>query len=148
LRLFSSAVNSTEQEEGEHHVRLLDHLVPVNDQRMVVEEQREAVAGSVLQVPGLSVEEAVVLGNDAGRRIEGDVHFVRRLLPRRDLRLLQAGTVHQGGVVLRVPLAHAAHRCRRVPEILPRHQVGVGVVVDDGIVLVRSGHPVDAEAPP
>ena len=40
-----------------------------------------------------------------------------------------------------------AHRGRGVAQVLGRHQVGVGVVVDQGAVLVRAGDPVQMEPP-
>jgi hypothetical protein len=44
-----------EQKEGQDHVRLLDDAVPVNDQRMIVQQQRKMSGRLVFQVPELPV---------------------------------------------------------------------------------------------
>ena len=49
--------------------------------------------------------------------------------------------------MLRTGSRSLVDRVGGVPQVFAGHQVGVGVVVDDGGVLVRPGDAVDAEAP-
>ena len=46
---------------------------------------------------------------------------------------------------LRVAVAHLLQRPGGRPEVLPRHQVGEGIVVDDRVVFVRACDAVNAE---
>ena len=71
----------TEQEHGQHRVRLLDHLLPVEIERMVVQQQRVVFRGRGGEVPPLLVEEAVVLWVDTQPLVLGEVHALGRLLP-------------------------------------------------------------------
>src|SRR4030095_15155854 len=45
----------TQQEHRQHHVRLFDHLLAVDVERMIKEQQRVVVVRRVLEVPGLAV---------------------------------------------------------------------------------------------
>ena len=134
-----------EQEHRQHDVGLLEYLVPVDHQRMVVQQQRELLRRRSVQVPRLAVQERLVLGMDAAFFIERYVHGGRRALPGLDLPELKPDRVHQRGVVPGPLLAQAADGGGGEIEVQPRHQVGVGVVVDHGGVLVRPGHAVDVE---
>ena len=73
------------------------------------------------------------------------VHPVGRLPPVVDLLLAKSGVAHQRPESLRILLRQRPDGLHGVPEVLARHQVRVQVVVDDGVVLVRPGHPVDPE---
>ena len=132
---------------GEHHVRLLDHLVAVELERVVVEQQRIAVLGRVVEVPALALEEALVLEDDAELVVARHIHVRCGPAPIVDLCALEPGLPHERGVGVRIgpdqPLDHA---CGHL-EVLLRHQVRVRVVVHDRRVLVRSGHAHDREAP-
>jgi len=66
-----------QEKHGENDVGLLDHLVAVNLERVVVQEEREVAGRGRLQVPHLAVEEAGVLGMDAAPLVVGHVHRVR-----------------------------------------------------------------------
>ncbi|CAH0211428.1 hypothetical protein SRABI128_01981 [Microbacterium sp. Bi128] len=133
------------QEQREHNVGLLEHLVPVDDQRVEVQQQGALVGRGVLEVPDLALEEHRVLRMDAERRAERDVHRLGRHVPAIGLRRVEVHAVGHAAVGLGVVLGEVAHRPRREAQVEPRHDVGEEVVVDDGGVLVGPGDAVDVE---
>jgi hypothetical protein len=70
-----------QHDRGQHDIRLLDHLVPVDHQRVVVQQQREAVGRRAGDVPRRLVEEVVVLEMDADCLVVGDVDLLGRATP-------------------------------------------------------------------
>jgi hypothetical protein len=74
-----------EQEHGQHDVGLLEHLLPVDHQRVVVQQQREFIARCAVQIPLLAAQERLVLRVNAEFIVEWDVHRGRRALPGLDL---------------------------------------------------------------
>jgi hypothetical protein len=105
------------------------------------------IGWGAFQVPHLPFEERGVLGVDPARRVERYEHGVRGLLPLVDLVGREPGVVDERSVVVRPLGEEPTHGVDRRPQVPPGHEVGVGVVVDDRRVLVRSGHGVDVEAP-
>jgi hypothetical protein len=70
-----------EQEHRQHDVGLLDHLVPVDHQRVIVQQQREFLWRCGIEVPLFAAEEGVILRVDAAVFIEGHVHRRRSAFP-------------------------------------------------------------------
>ena len=83
---------------------------------------------------------------DAEIVVVGHVHRVARPVPRGDLVLVDPRPARQGCVLVGGPLPQERDRACRVPHGEAGHDVRVEVVVDDGRVLVGTGHPVDVEA--
>src|SRR5690606_37639478 len=86
-------------------VRLLDDLEPVDDQRVVVQQQRALLHGRRRQIPHLPLEEVLVLRVDLQPLVVGDVHVLRAAGPLRDLRLLELEVAHEA--------LEASGRCSR-----------------------------------
>ena len=129
---------------GEHGIGLLAHLVAVQPQRMIVQQQGEFLLGDRRQVQRGQLEEAVILGMDAQGFIVGQVHRVRRAKEGRQFLPRHAGGGQQpaGQAGLHQPAGDhrgAAHGFLRAG-------VGVEIVVHHAAVLVRPGHRADAEA--
>ena len=117
-------------------------------ERVVVEQQRVLLRRRAVEVPDLAVEEVVVLQVDP--ELPRRRGRTSRSAARRHVADLVVGRARcacdQRACSARVALgASRSTASRGVPQVLPRHQVGVGVVVDDGGVLVGPGHAVDAE---
>ncbi len=119
--------------------------MPIDHERMEVEQQRVLVARCSGPVPRFQIEELGVLGVDGQLVVERDVHGVSRVVPGIEFAEIEIGRSLYVGEHLGVPLGKEPDRARRVAQIESGHDVRVGVVVDDGRVLVRSGHPVDVE---
>ena len=133
-----------QQEHGQNHVGLLDHLFAIDAERMVEQQQRIALRRSVAEVPGLSVQKAVILRNDLRNSSYGT-------------HMLSAARLHASGSA-GSSAVFAPVRCM-CPGLLPaalrppgsrsagsaRHQVRVSVVANDRVVFIRPGHAVDAE---
>ena len=73
------------QVQREHDIGLLQDLEAVDDERVVVQQQRAPVFGRVLEVPQLLLQERRVLRVDAELLVERDVHVRGRAAPARDL---------------------------------------------------------------
>ena len=68
------AEDAVDEVGGEHDVSLLDHLTAVELERMAVAQQRIVLGGRGGEVPGLAVEEVVVLEDDPELFVARDVH--------------------------------------------------------------------------
>ncbi len=110
-----------------------------------MKEKRIFVSRSIFKVPDLFIEEAVVLRVNPHFFIKGDIHRPGSSLPLFDLGDIQTGPVHQYHKTLRVFLSKRLDRRCRVPQVLLRHEIGIGVIVHEGVVFIRSCHAIDAE---
>ncbi|MNC55788.1 hypothetical protein D3C75_1053370 [compost metagenome] len=79
--LIRQAELVTQQKHRHYQVRLFQHLMPVNYQRMVVEQQRIFIGWCMLEIPFFLGEKRVVLSINAKSLIKGDKHFIRRFQP-------------------------------------------------------------------
>ena len=124
---------------GQDQVGLFDHLLAVQVEVRVVQQQRVLVrrrcaAKSQILVAG----EAVGLRVDAELLVVGDVHGRRRRPARRAVS--SSSTPRWRGAV-----GVAADGVGGRAQVLLGHQVGVDVVVGDRAVLVGAGDAVDVE---
>ena len=133
------------QEQREHDVGLLEHLVAVDHERVEVQQQRPLVGRGVLEVPHLALEEHLVLRMDAEGRAERDVQRLGGPIPRLGLAGVEVQAVDHRAVGLGVVLGHLADGARGEAEVEAGHDVREQVVVDDRGVLVRPGDAVDVE---
>src|SRR5699024_4994350 len=70
------------QEQGQHHVRLLQDLIAVDRQRVIVQQQGPLrLTVRIVQIPDLAVEEEVILWINPQLLIEGDIHLLGGQLP-------------------------------------------------------------------
>jgi hypothetical protein len=122
---------------GHHQVGLLDHLLAVELEVRVVQQQRILVRRRVLEVPGLVLQEVLILRVQAALLVVGHVHGIGRPLPFAALRFIHP----QARGRLRVPGGGLHGRA----QVELRHQVRVDVVVHEGGVLVGSRHAVNPE---
>ncbi len=83
------------QEHRQHHVGLLQHLMAVDDERVVVQQQREVFGWRRLPVPRFEFEELGVLRVDPQFFVEGDEHAVGGGVPVVELLELEAGLANQ-----------------------------------------------------
>ncbi len=113
-----------------------------------MQEERVLVGRRIRKVPGLLVQEAVVLRVNAHACIEGDIHVVRRFHPIGDFRNVEPGPIHQCRKPLRVFLPQALDRPGGIPQVLARHEIRIGIVIHDGVVFIRSRYPMDAKLAP
>ena len=68
---------------GEHDVGLLDHLVAVELERVVVQQQRVLLRRRPREVPAFAIEEVLVLQDDAELLVARDVHVLGGTPPAR-----------------------------------------------------------------
>ena len=113
---------------------------------MEVQQQRELVRRSVLQVPEFAEQELLILGVDAEGLVEGDEHALSAGLPLLYLLRHHVQGLHQPLPTGRVALLQLLHQFGCEPEVRPRHHVGEHVVVHHGRVLVGTGDAMDVES--
>ena len=135
----------TLQQEGEHDIRLLEHLEAVDHEGVVVQQQRAVGGRRLREVPTFLLQELRVLRVDAQGLVKGDVHCFRGERPLDDLGLAESEAGDHEVVGGDVDLAQSAHTGDRVPQVRAGHDVRVEVVVDDSRVLVGPGDAVDVE---
>ena len=135
------------QERGQHDVGLLEHLVAVDDERVVVEQQRIRVdVGVPSQSHGSSSRNDASCGwmpssSSNGMNIASAAASQSSSSPRSRsvLRTRRASNAS------RVPLRQEPDRAGGVAQVEARHHVRVRVVVDDRRVLVGARDPMDVE---
>ena len=135
------------EEECQDDICLLEHLVAVDDQGVVVQQQRPARLRGLREVPQLPGEELIVLGVHPEGLVEGDDDPGRTLLPAGDLGLVEIELVDEMLVPQRILDLHPSHDTSGVGQVRTRHDVGVEVVVHDRGVLVGTGDAVNMELP-
>ncbi len=123
--------------DGQHQVGLLDHLLAVEVEVRVVQQQRVALLGGVVEVPDRVLGEPLVLRVHPETPVVRHHHRLGRVPPAG--RLFGADPELLGHVVV---LLGQVGRGGQVPL---GHQVGEDVVVFDRAVLVGAGDPVDTE---
>ena len=94
----------SEQEHGQDDICLLDHLVPVDDERMKVKEKLAHIGRSVRGAPLFQLEEVVVLRMDSQARVKGYLNPMGRPSPVRCLARLESGSENEGLVGVRAGL--------------------------------------------
>ena len=68
----------TQEEHGQDYICLLYYLMSINDQGMVIQEERIRIEGCVLKVPHLQFQKVVILGMNAVFFIVGDIRSAAR----------------------------------------------------------------------
>ncbi len=133
------------QRQRHDHVGLLADLVPVEGERVVVQQQRAVAVLLGGEGPVRPAQERVVLGIDAQIGILAEIHRIRGATPQRDLFLVQPQPFGQRRMRLRTDLAQQCPGLGGAAQVPACHPVGVVVVVDQRRVLVRAGHLVQTE---
>ncbi len=128
-----------QEEHRQHDVGLLEDLVAVDHQRVVVKQQRIVIGRGRLEVPDLTLEELRVLRVDPPLLVVGHVHGLRRSAPAEDLVVVEIDIAAHHPVAVGIALAQLLQHRGGVVEVQPGHQIGEGVVVDHGGVLVGTG---------
>ena len=136
-RLLLGGEGLAADQHRHHQVGLLHHLLAVEVEVGVVEQQRVVVGAGAGEVPAGVLGEVLRLRVDFELLVVGDRHRLRRVAPGGDLLVVDPERL--GGVAV------ALGELGGGVEVLLRHQVGVDVVVGDRRVLVGAGDPVDAE---
>ena len=110
-----------------------------------MEQQWILRLGCPLEIPGLLLEEVVVLRGDAEGSVVRDVHGVGGKPPRDRLAMFDPDLRLELPPPILVFIGELGRDLERIPEVHARHGIRVCVVVDQSGVLVGSGHPVDVE---
>ena len=92
------------------------------------------------------LQKGIVLRVNTQPLIKRDVHQLGGTFPVATTRI-EAGALGNEPVGARIGGLQLLRSEGCLTQVLARHQVGVGVVVDDGGVLVRTRDAVDAKAP-
>ena len=131
--------------EREHHVGLLEHLEAVDDQRVVVQQQRPAVSACAR---GPTAPSRGTRSPAGGCRACSSNGMCMCAAARRQL-ATSAGVTSRRSIrrLVAVGVVHlqVVDGRGRGGEVRPRHDVRVQVVVHDGRVLVGPGDAVDVE---
>src|SRR5208337_710087 len=114
---------------------------------MIKEEKRVAARRCALEVPRFSIQKTVILRNDLKRLILRKVNSLCRLEPGFNLPGLQRGFSGECTVCIWFNCAQPVDCLGRVAEVLTSHEVGVCVVVYDGLVFIGPRNGIDAECP-
>ena len=122
-----------------HEVGLLDHLLAVEVEVGVVEEEWVALGRRVLEVPALVAGEPLGLTVDAEVGVVRGHHVVRGVAP--------GGGLLDVGAELGRDVRVSHDRVGGLAQVPLGHEVRVDVVVGDRCVLVRAGDSVDPEVP-
>ncbi len=122
---------------GQHQVGLLDDLLAVEVEVGEVQQQRVLVGARAGEVPALVAGEPGVLLVHTQFVVVREVHRLGGVPPGGGLLLVHA----EPGRLARVAFGGVG----RGEQVLPGHEVGVGVVVGDRAVLVGAGDAVDVE---
>ncbi len=136
----------TGQEQCQDRVGLLQNLEAVDHQRVVVQQQRQLLAGSIVQVPHFAVQEVLVLRMHPEPFVVGDRHRAGRFLPAGHFGLGEIQGGGDFGITPGIQLGQGEHRLGCAAQVQPSHQIGVQVVVHHRGVLVGPGHRVNVEA--
>jgi hypothetical protein len=99
---------------------------------------------ALLRNPRVPVRESCRLGKDSGGGIEWDVQVVCRPSPRLKLRPIQPGSPQEFLESFRLLDLEVSHSFGGIAQIFSRDQLGVRVVIDDGLVLIGTRHTVNA----
>ena len=134
-----------EQEHREDEIGLLGHLMPIDDDRVVLVEQGELGEGGIFDIPPLFREEAVVLRIDTARFVVGDIGIVDRALPFGGLFVREVDLLRQSSVLVGHLFLQERDGFDGVFHIFARHHIGIAVVVDEDGELVGTRHAVIAE---
>ncbi|MNC26800.1 hypothetical protein D3C75_749450 [compost metagenome] len=70
-----------EQEQGHDQIGLLQHLVAVDDQRVIVQQQRIFICRGPPEIPFLLAQERIILRINAQRLVKRDKHLLRSFQP-------------------------------------------------------------------
>ena len=138
-------IESAELHHGQNQVCLLADHVTVNGKTVIMDEQRALVSGNALQRPGLAHQEIIILRVNAALRSR-IVHQVCSLLPVCGLFRFVSNRLAEALVLLRALLLQQMYEFCGVAQCFCRDAVGVSIVIDKNIVLIRTGYAVDNKA--
>ena len=129
-----------EQKLSQDQVGLLENPMPVDDQRMVMEQKRIVFLWGIGKRPVGPIEERIILCIDAFFTVKGNTHSLGSLFP--TLQFIASKLEGKFLSHLKVQF----HQLGSKQEILPCHQIRIGIVVHTGTVFIRTGYFVDAKS--
>ena len=92
-------------------------------------------------------KEVVILQVDPQFLVEGNIHLLGGSPPIFDFLGMEADLLRQGFIALRGSLTQGLSGGGGMAEVILGHEIGVGVIVHHGGVLIRPGDAVDAKLP-
>ena len=128
------------------YIRLLDHIRPVDAVVGPVLVQWELTDRDGADVRMGQVEEPVVLLKQPIRAL-GQIHMLRNLLPAIQFRFPESRLFPQRPIALRLLRLHPAQHLSGIGKGTHTHVVGVSVVVDHHVELVRAHDAIEAVQP-
>src|SRR6056297_1525423 len=110
-----------------------------------MKEQGVVFRWCVVEIPFLSFQETVILRMNAEFFVIGNIHIISSTPPLFYFSVIKTRFFNQMLIVFAVLVAKFLNLCCCKPEILSSHQICISIVVNDGIVLVRTGYSMNTE---